>query len=43
MDRCDVDSIFDAIEESIDDSYDHSFVTEDLYVIINDVVNTTNT
>ena len=41
MDRYDVDSIFDAIEESIDDSYD-SFVTEDLYVIINDVVNTTN-
>ena len=41
MDRCDVDSIFDAIEESIDDSY-NSFVTEDPYVIINDVVNTTN-
>lgn len=42
MDRYDVDSIFDAIEESIGDSYD-SFVTEDLYVIINDVVNTINT
>ena len=37
----DVDSIFDTIEESIDGSYD-SFVTEDLYVIINDAVNTTN-
>lgn len=35
MDRYDIDSIFDAIEESIDDSYD-SFVTEDLYVIINE-------
>ena len=43
MDRYDIDSISDAIEEqSIGDSYDHSFVTEDLYVIINDVVNTTN-
>lgn len=41
MDRYDVDSIFDAIEESIDDSYD-SFVTGDLYIIINDVVNTIN-
>lgn len=41
MNRYDVDSIFDAIEESIDDLYD-SFVTEDLYVLINDVVNTTN-
>ena len=36
MDRYDVDSIFDVIEESIGDSYD-SFVTEDLYVIINDI------
>ena len=35
MDRYDVDSISDAIEESIDESYD-SFVTEDLYVIINE-------
>ena len=35
-------SIFGAIEESIDDSYDYSFVTKDLYVIINDVVNTIN-
>lgn len=41
MDMYDVDSIFDAIEESIDDLYD-SFVTKDLHVIINDVVNTIN-
>lgn len=36
MDRYDADSIFDAVEETIDDSYD-SFVAEDLYIIINDV------
>ena len=40
MDRYDADSIFDAIEESLL-TYD-SFVIEDLYVIINDVANTTN-